>query len=212
MMTMATTESTGQPTPLAAGLDVARHQESALLADLISGDADAFERMVRTYGGRLLAVARRLLRNDGDAEDAVQEGFLAAFRALPTFRGECRLSTWLHRIVVNAALMRMRTRRRHPEASIEDLLPAFLPDGQHAASPIGWGDAEQALTAKETRVRVRAAIDRLPESYRTVLILRDIEELDTRATAQMLGVTTTAVKVRLHRARLALATLLAPAA
>lgn len=185
--------------------------ENLLLQRLHRGEQTACEELVRTHSGRMLAVARRMLRNEEDARDAVQQGFMSAFRALPEFNGRSRLSTWLHRIVVNAALMKLRSRSRRPEESIEDLLPRFLEDGHHAEPVSDWGMSPDALLVqRETRQRVRAAIDRLPESYRTVLLLRDIEELDTDETARSLGLTTNAVKIRLHRARQALARLLEP--
>jgi len=158
---------------------------------------------------RLLSVARRLLRNEDDAKDAVQDAFVSAFRSLESFEGGCQVSTWLHRITVNSALMKLRTRRRKPEESIEELLPAFLEDGHHARHPHEWrDDAETLLGRKEEREFVRSAIDRLPESYRTVLLLRDIEDLDTAEVARALDLNEGTVKVRLHRARQALRTLL----
>lgn len=185
--------------------------DSLLVHRLRAGDATAYEAFVRRETPRLLAVARRLLRNEEDAKDAVQDAFVSAFRALEQFEGGCRLSTWLHRIVVNAALMRLRTQRRKPEESIEDLLPQFLEDGHHAQHPHEWRDTAEALLARrEDRDFVRACIDQLPEAYRTVLLLRDIEDLDTATAAQALGVSDGVVKVRLHRARQALRTLLAP--
>src|SRR5687767_13735229 len=105
--------------------------EKALVEALRAGDEWAFETMVRQFGGRLLAVARRLTRNDEDARDVVQTAYLSAFRALSAFEGTCQLSTWLHRIVVNTALMRLRSRRRKPEESIDVLLPPFQDDGHH---------------------------------------------------------------------------------
>jgi RNA polymerase sigma-70 factor (ECF subfamily) len=201
-----------QPPVLMVPVEREQHallQEAAFLARLRGGDEDACTELVRTHGGRLLAVARRMLRNEEDAKDAVQQTFLSAFRALPAFNGQSQLSTWLHRIVVNASLMKLRTRSRRPEESIEDLLPRFLDDGHHTET---WSDlgsnVDELLERKETRARVREAIDRLPESYRTVLLLRDIEELDTTRTAELLGVTANAVKIKLHRARQALARLL----
>lgn len=183
--------------------------EQTLLARLRRGDADAFEQVVRVQGPRLLAVARRILGNEEDARDSVQSTFLAAYRALGSFEGDARLSTWLHRIVVNTSLMRLRTRRRRPEASIDELLPRFLEDGHHADPDWTWSaSAEDLLKQKETCARVRAAVARLPESYRTVVMLRDIEELTTAEVAGALGVSATAVKLRLHRARQALATIL----
>ena len=103
--------------------------EATLIAQLRAGDETAFEQVVRAYGGRLLAVARRIVDSEEDARDVVQDAFLNAFRALDRFEGNAKLSTWLHRIVVNAALMKLRTRKRKPEQSIETLLPAFLDDG-----------------------------------------------------------------------------------
>jgi RNA polymerase sigma-70 factor (ECF subfamily) len=185
--------------------------DDAFVGRLRAGDGEAFEALVRRETPRLLAVARRLLRNEEDARDAVQDGFVSALRSLDGFGGRCQLSTWLHRITVNAALMKLRARRRKPEDSIEDLLPAFLEDGHHARHPHEWRDTGEALLAsREERDFVRAAIDRLPDSYRTVLLLRDIEDLDTAEVAEMLGVSDNVVKVRLHRARQALRTLLAP--
>jgi RNA polymerase sigma-70 factor (ECF subfamily) len=113
--------------------------ESVLLARLRAGDEEAFATLVRTYSGRLLAAARRLLRNDEDAAGAVQEAFLAAFKSIDGFHGTARLSTWLHRIVINAGLMKLRGSSRRPEESIEDLLPRFDADGCWATQVHSWG-------------------------------------------------------------------------
>jgi RNA polymerase sigma-70 factor (ECF subfamily) len=173
------------------------------------GQADSFEQVVRDNVNRLLSVARRMLRNEDDARDAVQECFLSAFRALDSFQQQSHLSTWLHRICVNACLMKLRSRRRAQEESIDDLLPRFLDDGHHAFHPPDWtASADVLLERHENRQVIRESIDRLPEPYRTVLLLRDIEELDTAEAAKALGVSETVVKVRLHRARQALRTLL----
>lgn len=186
-------------------------EERALLAALRGGDDRAYERLVNEHGGRMLAVARRMLRNDEEARDALQEAFLLAFRGLPRFAGQSRLSTWLHRIVVNAALMKLRSRRAHPEESIEPLLPTFLEDGHSSVSYGDWPEsADLLLERAQVRERVRASIDRLPVTYRTVLLLRDIEELDTGEVAEALGISANAVKIRLHRARQALRELLDP--
>jgi RNA polymerase sigma-70 factor, ECF subfamily len=184
-------------------------EDGELVEALRAGHEWAFETVVRLYGGRLLAVARRITRNDEDARDAVQSAYLSAFRSLDGFAGGCQLSTWLHRIVVNAALMRLRSRRRKPEESIEALLPAFKEDGHHVEQFTEWTiPADALLEREETRATVRACIDQLPDNFRAVIVLRDIEELSTQEVAQMLSMTTTAVKVRLHRARQALSTLL----
>ena len=186
-----------------------RATASDLVAKLKAGDDDAYATLVNAQAGRMLAVARRLLGSEADAQDAVQEAFLSAFKSIDRFQGTSRLSTWLHRIVVNAALMKLRSRKRKPEVSIETLLPSFLEDGHHTAMPEEWKRSTQdVLESEETRAFVRGRIDSLPEIYRNVLLLRDIEELDTKETAELLGVTPNAVKIRLHRARLALRGLL----
>jgi RNA polymerase sigma-70 factor (ECF subfamily) len=179
--------------------------ERALIARLRAGDDGAYETLVREHGGRMLAVARRLLRVEEDARDAVQDAFISAFGAIDRFEGGSRVSTWLHRIVVNASLMKLRSRQRKAETPIEELLPRFLEDGHYADPPAAWQQTGEAiLEREETRGLVRDAIDRLPENYRTVLLLRDIEGLDTSEAAQVLGVSANAVKIRLHRARQAL--------
>jgi RNA polymerase sigma-70 factor (ECF subfamily) len=186
-------------------------EEASLLERLRQGDETAYETLVRETSGRLLAVARRLLRDEDEARDAVQEAFLAAFRSIDRFHGTARLSTWLHRITVNAALMRLRRRSSRPEESIEELLPKFLADGHHARPAAEWSlPPDHSLAMRELRLQVRGAIDRLPETYRTVLLLRDIEGLSTGETAKLLGASENAVKIRLHRARQALRTLLEP--
>ncbi len=192
--------------PTAAVLD-----EQALLQGLRTHRPEAFETLVRTYTPRLLAVGRRMLGSDEDARDVVQEAFMNAFRSIDCFEGQAKLSTWLHRIVVNAALMKLRTRRRKPEESLEPLLPAFRDNGHHVDKFSQWDEtADQMAEREETRQVVRDAILSLPDTYRDVLILRDIEEMSTEETARALGITANAVKIRLHRARLALRTLLDP--
>lgn len=185
--------------------------EKALLERLRAGENAAFEQLIRDHGGRMLSVARRFLRSEEDARDAVQEAFISAFRSVDRFEGGSRLSTWLHRIVVNAALMKLRTKRRKPEQSIEELLPRFLEDGHLAQPASPWRrDALAGLEREEISALVKEKIDALPENHRNVLLLRDIEELDTQETAQLMGISEGAVKTRLHRARLALRELLEP--
>jgi RNA polymerase sigma-70 factor, ECF subfamily len=179
--------------------------DAELLAQLRAGDSDAFGLVVQRYGGRMLATARRFLNNEQDAEDAVQEAFASAFRALDRFNGEAMLSTWPHRIVINAALAQLRSKRRRGEQPIETLLPRFDQDGAWIDEPVTWTDASQTiLEQRDSRQMVRRCIASLPEIYRSVVLLRDIEELNTDETARSLATTSNAVKVRLHRARQAL--------
>jgi RNA polymerase sigma-70 factor (ECF subfamily) len=182
-----------------------------LAARLRAGDDEACEALVREYGGRMLSVARRMLRSEEDAADAVQDAFVSAFASIHRFRGGSSLYTWLHRIVVNACLMRLRTRGRRNEVSLESLLPTFDESGARSRPVASWGEpAPQRMERAEVRAAVRACIDQLPNDYRAILLLRDIEELDTDETAKLLGLSQAIVKTRLHRARQALRTLLQP--
>jgi RNA polymerase sigma-70 factor (ECF subfamily) len=139
----------------------------------------------------------------------VQDAFLQAFKHLDRFRGDANPATWLHRIVKNAALMRIRKASHRRETSLEDLLPRFDETGHHVdpVQPLPVAPDDE-LIGRERRARIRAAVDELPEPYRTVLVLRDLEEMDTAEVAAALGITEVAVRVRLHRARKALMTLL----
>jgi RNA polymerase sigma-70 factor (ECF subfamily) len=187
----------------------ARERDRALLERLRAGEDEAFRELVEANTGPMLAVARRFLRNEDDARDAVQDAFLSAFRALERFEGDALLSTWLHRITINACLMKLRTRRRRPEGRIDDWLPGFLEDGRLAGPRESWQRrADAILESQQSRRLVSDAIGRLPDIYRTVLILRDIEGFDTEQTAEALDLTVPAVKTRLHRARQALKGLL----
>jgi RNA polymerase sigma-70 factor (ECF subfamily) len=172
--------------------------DSSFVARLRSGDDDAFEILVRHHAGPLLRVARRFMRCEEDARDALQDAFVAIYKSIGRFEAEARLSTWVHRVMVNACLMRLRWQRRRPEEELGQDLPL-------------WRESmETMMQRSQLRELVRSSIDRLPATYRQTLLLRDIEELSTDETAQLLGVTRNAVKIRLHRGRQALRTLLDP--
>ena len=188
---------------------IAAPATNTFLDRLKSGEEAACEQLVREHGPRMLAIARRLLRCDHDAADAVQDAFISAFNGIGSFTGQSSLSTWLHRVTVNACLMRLRSQSRHETASLDDLLPTFDESGHRARSSIRWTDETFEHVARtETRAQIRACIDLLPDSYRTVLLLRDIDGLDTAETAERLGCSQANVKTRLHRARQALRTLI----
>lgn len=185
-------------------------KEERLVGKLRDGNRASFEHLVRTHGGRMLAVARRITRDEEDATDAVQDAFLNAFRSIDTFEERSSLETWLHRIVVNSALMKIRTQQRRPEISIEELLPDYDSDGLRLEPETELVSIETVLEQGETREFVHSAINKLPANYRNLLLLRDIEEYDTRETAELLEITPGAVKTGLHRARAALKSLLDP--
>ncbi|HSP15338.1 MAG TPA: sigma-70 family RNA polymerase sigma factor [Thermoanaerobaculia bacterium] len=182
-------------------MEIIARDDAGFVAALRAGDEDAFETLVRTRTPALLKTARRFLRSEEDARDAVQEAFVLLFRSVERFEGNAQLSTWLHRILVNCCLMKLRTRRRHPEEEID------VEKVERSASP---EPADMALQRAELRDVVRASIDRLPDRYRVVVLLRDVEELSTEETARVLDTTAGAVKVRLHHARRALKTILTP--
>jgi RNA polymerase sigma-70 factor (ECF subfamily) len=185
--------------------------ERELLAALRRGDERAYETLVKTNTGRMLAVARRILKSDEEAYDATQEAFMQAFKAIARFQGDALLSTWLHRITVNACLMRLRRDRRHPETAIEELLPTFDETGHRVESGPAWtDDVVERMESAQLQKVVQDAVAKLPDNYRTVIVLRDIEGMSTEEAAEALGIRPEAAKMRLHRARQALRTLLSP--
>jgi len=184
--------------------------DAVLVEGLRAGDGAAFETLLDRYGGKLLRLARRFCESEEDARDALQDAMVAVFKSIGNFESNSMLSTWLHRIVVNACLMKLRSkRRRGDEIDIEDYLPRFQEDGHQVEPSEPWAESAQSMLERdELRALVRDSIARLPENYRTVLQLRDIEEMSTEEVAEILGITTNAVKIRLHRARQALRALL----
>lgn len=214
-MAFEATARRDEPGPSARGAAAPthdQHADAALLARLRAGESEAFEQLIGLATPVMLAVARRMLPTETDAHDAVQTAYANMVRSLDRFDGRSLLTTWLHRITVNACLMILRTRRRHPERNISDLLPAFKDDGHQQPPEPSWNPSPSAgIERRELLATVRAAIAQLPESYRVVLLLRDVEGLDTAAAAEALDMTENAVKTRLHRARQALRTLLGPA-
>ncbi len=183
----------------------------SLVADLKAGKDDAAERLVRTHGGWMLAVAQRIIADRQLAEDCVQDALIKALASIGGFEERSSLKTWLHRVVVTQTLMKLRSRRARKEAPIDSLLPEFDENAcrieepwRHLATP------EEIYSQADRRRLVQAKIQELPESYRLVLQLRDIEEMSTREVAEALDLSEANVKVRLHRARSALKKLLEP--
>ena len=159
----------------------------------------------------MLSVARRITLDRALAEDCVQEALVKAIKAIGGFEGRSGLKSWLHRIVVNQALMKLRTRNRLSEDPIDDLLPAFDENACRIEGP--WkqiAQPDELVEQASTRTLVHSKIGELPDSYRIVLQLRDIEEMTTQEVAEALGISEANVKVRLHRARSALKKLLEP--
>ncbi len=169
-------------------------------------DFGAFEQLVDRYEDKVYRLAFRFVRNETEAKEIVQDTFLSVWRKLDTFKGDAQFGSWVYRVAANAALMRLRSQRRHPEVSTEELPIDFLDTyGQIPASGDNWARRpDDELQSDELRRRIQAAVDDLPEIYRTVFLIRDVEGLSTEETAQVLDISIPTVKTRLHRARLAL--------
>src|SRR4030042_2785972 len=177
--------------------------EGFSLVELQRGNPEEFSRLVDTYSSKIYRLATKMLNQQEDAEDILQETFLKAYRGLKSFDGRSKLSTWLFRIATNEALMVLR--RKHPDfVSIDE--PVETEEGeQEPIQIIDWCCLpENELLSEESRSRLDAAAQKLPENLRVVFLLRDMNDLSTHETAEILGLTDTAVKTRLSRARLRL--------
>jgi RNA polymerase sigma-70 factor (ECF subfamily) len=181
--------------------------EADLLKRARSRDAGAFEELVCRTELRLYRVAMRHVRNESDAQEILQESYLSAWRSLPTFEGRARFASWMHRIVVNISLMRLRARMRRPEVAVND---AGLPDLQEVVARAwqvptgcgGWPDRpDERLQSAELRCSIEVAVNSLPRTLKAVFLLRDVCELSSADSAARLGVSVSAAKTRLHRAR-----------
>lgn len=180
---------------IAARTESTPDSDNALVEGILAGNPFAFERLMRQHNRRLFRVARSILRDDAEAEDAVQDSYIEAHRALRGFRGESRLSTWLTRIVVNQALAHRRARRSSADTDTDlDTLP------DHGDDEILQTPETQAMRAELRRI-IEASIDHLPEAHRTVFMLRAVEGLSVDETASVLGISAGNTKVRFLRAR-----------
>ncbi len=195
-----------------AGTEPVNPDDHALIDCMQQGENRCYDIFVRRFGSRVLAVAKRYLRSEADAADCFQDTFIAAFNSIDRFEKRSSLGTWLRAITVNQCLMRIRTNSRRREESIDHLLPEFDESGKRVASfePAGFVDAGERIDQSQTKSVVRSKISELPNDYRTILLLRDIDGYSTQETAEKLGIKINAVKTRLHRARSALKTLLQP--
>jgi RNA polymerase sigma-70 factor (ECF subfamily) len=187
---------------------VDRETELTLIGRLRAGDQTALESLMEQYGSKLYRLAYGITRNTADAEEVVQDVFLTLFRKIDTFEGRAALGTWLYRVATNAALAKKRGQRAEREVPLESQLPKFLDNGRRAGDQTllmaDWSQNPEAnLLSQETKVIVNQAVDALPEPYRAVLLLRDIEGLSNEAVAEILRESVAAVKSRVHRGRMA---------
>lgn len=166
------------------------------------GDARAFEAIMRQHNRALFRTARSILRSDSEAEDALQDAYLEAYRALGRFRGDAQLSTWLTRIVINQALQRMRKRRREGEVFELGKVVDIERELEAAGAPAGAvAGPESELMRAQLRRLLETRIDQLPPAFRTVFVLRALEELSVEDTAACLGIPAATVRTRFFRAR-----------
>ncbi|HZU29222.1 MAG TPA: RNA polymerase sigma factor [Bryobacteraceae bacterium] len=177
--------------------------ESALVARAREGDAQAFNELVSRYERKIFRLARHITQSDEDAEDVLQETFLKAFEHLPDFQGQSKFYTWIVRIAVNEALMKLRKRKNDKSVPLDE--PVDTGEDTVVREIAVWEEnPEQKFSREELGHILNEAVESLRPAFRTVFVLRDIEELSTEETAEALGISIPAVKSRLLRARLQL--------
>lgn len=180
-----------------------RTADAALIERIQAGESGAFAELVHRYTSKVYSIGISMLRNEQDARDVVQETFLNVHRRLDTFRGDASLSSWIGRIATNNALMKLRTRRRKPETSLEVKVPGSEPNERFERIIVDKNPISDKLALdRELGERIRAAVDELPDKYREVIVLADYRELTMKQIAAALDISVPNVKTRLHRARL----------
>jgi RNA polymerase sigma factor (sigma-70 family) len=176
--------------------------DSELVSRILQRDDMAFESLMRRHNGRLFRVARAILKDDAEAEDALQDSYLDAYRHLSEFRGTARLSTWLTRIVANRALMRLRRQKRDPVVVPFQSESAELPMYREIDPPDTSVESPSTTTLRaEMRRLLERRIDELPVAFRTVFVMREVEDMSVDETAECLGIPPATVRTRLFRAR-----------
>jgi len=177
--------------------------DSVLVQKLRTGSIEAFEELVARYEAKVFNLAMRFTRNQQDAEEVLQDVFSTVYTKIDGFRGQSAFSSWLYRIIVNAAFMKLRKRKQHTATSLEDLTPTIRQRCLEG-DPSAQGRSDSISINRELRETLEQAISRLPEDYRAVFILRDVDGLSNQEVSQILDLTIPAVKSRLHRSRLML--------
>ena len=177
--------------------------EEQLVKDLQAGEMGSFEQLANLYQKKIYALSFNLTRNATDSQDVTQEVLLTLFKKGHTFQGKSAFSSWVYRITLNATYMKLRTRKKEPNISIDELLPSFNGSGFQQEKIQDWSEnTESLLFDNETRKIIQKAVDLLPDKEKIVFLLRDVEGLSTEKVSEILELTVPAVKSRLHRARL----------
>ncbi len=184
--------------------------EAGLIARIVAGEKELFHELIQPYERMVYLTLLSIVKNETEAEDGAQETVISAYRHLASFRGDAKFSTWLTTIAINEGRKRLRKAKTAAEESIEEEVEAHV--GDYSPAPLtDWREIPlEALERKELREALRVAVAELPDIYRQVFTLRDLEELNVEETAQALGINPGAVKVRLHRARMMLQKRLVP--
>jgi RNA polymerase sigma-70 factor, ECF subfamily len=179
-------------------------EDRLLIERVKAGDHDAFDALFQHYFSTVYRQAIRLAGNREEAEEVVQEVFLTIYEKANTFRGAAAFSTWLYRITANAALTKLRRRKKGEELPLDDYLPSFREDGHHFVRPVvDWSNELEGRVASEERQRlIQQALDLLAPMDKAVVVLSDLEGLSGREIGSALGLSVSAVKARLHRSRL----------
>ena len=177
--------------------------EEALVRDLQNGNLDAYDKLAEIYQKKIYGLSFHLTRNQMDAQDVTQEVLLTLFRKINMFQGKSAFSSWVYRIAVNASYMKLRSKKKEPNVSIDELMPSFNSAGFQQEKIQDWSEnTESLLFTKETRDVINKAVDLLPKKEKVVFLLRDVEGLSSEKAGEILDLTVPAVKSRLHRARL----------
>lgn len=182
----------------------AQFDDTHLIDRLKAGDEEALEALFNRYSTKLYNVAQKILGEVADAEEVIQDVFWTAFRKAKSFRGTAQFSTWLYRLTLNAALGKIRRSKKSKEIEYEEYLPKFQRDGHHSVRPVvDWSDSlDEKYAEQELHELLKDALDQLKPMDKSVVVLSDLEGMPDKEIAVMLGLTVSAVKTRLHRARL----------
>ena len=184
--------------------------EAGLIARIVGGEKELFHELIRPYERMVYLTLFSIVKNETEAEDGAQEAVISAYRHLTSFRGDAKFSTWLTTIAINEGRKRLRKAKSAAEESIEEEAEGH--EGDYTPAPLtDWREIPlETLERKEIREALRSAVAELPDIYRQVFTLRDLEELNVEETAEALGINANVVKVRLHRARIMLQKRLVP--
>ena len=177
--------------------------DEKLVQELKEGQVEAFDQIVENYQRKIYALAFNLTRNQMDAQDVAQEVLLSIYKKIHTFQGKSAFSSWVYRITVNASYMKLRTKKKDPSISLDEMMPSFNSSGFQQEKLTDWSEStESLLFTNETKEVIEKAVALLPEKEKVVFLLRDVEGLSTERVSEILELTIPAVKSRLHRARL----------